>query len=430
MSVEVISKEQVFVGAAANRFLMVCGGVTLLGAVGCLAGYVLSPERFAFAYLYAFAVGVSLVLGAMFFTLVQHLSAAGWSSSVRRLAEILSASAPVLALLFVPVALLSSHLYPWLGHHGDAHEQAAAVVQAHAEEDHGEHAEAHAHTPQEEALHAEILESKSGFLNLSGFLGRSVLYLLVWALLGVWLLKRSRSQDERLDIELTGKMQKRAAPATIAFGLSLTFAAFDWLMSLEPAWYSTIFGVYFFAGAAMAVHALLIVSSWALKRAGYLGNAVNVEHYHDLGKLMFAFMCFWTYVGFSQLMLIWYATIPEEITYYQKRWVGTPWGVVGVFLIIGHFAAPFVLMMSRVVKRKLSWLVAGAAWLLCMHLVDLYWFVVPYAGATFAPSWMDFAALLWVLGALGVAVALLVRRAPLIAIGDPRLSRAFSFVNA
>jgi hypothetical protein len=221
-------------------------------------------------------------------------------------------------------------------------------------------------------------------------------------------------------------MQSAAPVGLIIFGLSLTFAAFDWVMSLEPTWYSTIYGVYIFAGAAISVHALLIIVTLGLKSRGLIGDAVNVEHYHSLGKMMFGFIVFHAYVGFSQMMLQWYANIPEEIVYYHARWHAVGWKGVSFFLIFGHFVLPFLYLISRVIKRKTPLIAFGAVWMLVMQVVDIYWFVMPNAAVSFSPHWLDIACLLAVGGAYFAVVFFLMRRFNLVAIGDPRLSRALA----
>jgi hypothetical protein len=424
--------------------------VALVGIAGAVVGALADPTRFAFSYLFAFLVVMTIGLGALFFVLVLFVTGAGWGVSVRRIAEIIAASVPVLALLVIPVLASHGTLYEWAqvdhhGDHGDEHAGAAGSLfgasPAHAQQPipgrpaggvHGayEDMEHKAHTPMEEALHHRLLEFKSAtWYPLAFWLGRSVAYLAVWILLALVYFRWSTRQDSTKDPALTVKMQRLAPVGLILFGLTSTFAGVDWVMSLEPTWYSTIYGVYLFAGSAMVILALLILISLSLNDHGLLGRAVNVEHYHDLGKLMFGFVCFWAYIGFSQWMLIWYASIPEETTYYHRRWEGG-WQVVSMLLILGHFALPFLALISRVPKRRLGLLKAGAAWLVFMHVVDMYWFVMPYApGNGFNPHWLDVACLFAVMGTFFGVVFFLMRRYPLVPVGDPRLHRALHHVQ-
>ncbi len=217
---------------------------------------------------------------------------------------------------------------------------------------------------------------------------------------------------------------------TILFALTLTFAGFDWIMSLMPGWYSTIFGVYVFAGCAVSAYALITLIALGLHARGHFGDAVNVEHFHDIGKLLFGFICFWAYVGFAQWMLIWYAGIPEEATFFHLRWHSEGWKAVSILLMVGHFALPFFFLISRVPKRRLAMLGFGAAWMLVMHLVDVYWLVLPNADAgVFAPHWMDAACLLAIGGAFFAVVFWQMQRHPLIPVGDPRLLRSVVHVQ-
>jgi hypothetical protein len=302
----------------------------------------------------------------------------------------------------------------------------AGVAQAQAHgDDHGSdavHGEEHSHTPQETALHHQILSEKTGYLNTKGWAARGIGYLLLWSLIALMYFAWSRRQDEDRDPRHTVRMQSFAAPSLILFAGSLTFAAFDWLMSLEAAWFSTIFGVVIFAGSAVAILALTILIGLSLYKRGLVGDAINIEHFHDLSRLMFGFVCFWTYVSFSQWMLIWYAGIPEEATWFHKRWEGG-WQFVTYLLIFGHFVAPFMLLISRVQKRALPWLQVMCFWVILMHIVDIYWFVLPQAGG-FHVQLADIGALLFVGGTFFAYVFWQLGRVPLVPVGDPRLQRS------
>jgi hypothetical protein len=275
------------------------------------------------------------------------------------------------------------------------------------------------------------MEKKAPYLNKNFFLARAVVYLVIWSLLGWNFFKFSVRQDNDKGVAWTLTAQRWAPAATIFFGFSLTFAAFDWLMSLEPAWFSTIFGVYIFATAVVSSLATLIVVTMALRDAGPLAKVVTTEHYHDLGKLLFGFNVFWAYIGFSQMMLIWYAALPEETPWYHMRWDNGPWAGVSLTILIGHFVLPFFFLISRNVKRRLPMLRLGAMWMLLMHVVDIYWFVMPSFGQeNFTVSWIDAACLLGVGGVYLAAVFYQMAKHPLIPVGDPRLARSLAFQNA
>jgi hypothetical protein len=441
-----------------------------LGIVTSAIGASSDPHRFAFSWLFAFVCFLAIGLGALFFVLAQHLTGAGWGVTVRRTAEFFMAGLPVFAVLFVPIALQMDELYPWMHHWrqaqhappgsqgegGDAHHASsegilgASVARAQegrapdrdtaaagrapggephaAQRDHaGDRAVTHRpgepHTP-EHAAHEEVIESKLGWLNQPFFLARAALYLLIWIVLSVFFFRRSVLQDASKDLALSKQMAKFAPAATFAFGLTLTFAAFDWMMSLEPTWFSTIFGVQYFAVGVVSSLATMIVVLYLLMRSGALGDAVHTEHFHDLGKLLFGFLVFWAYISFSQFMLIWYASIPEETTYYHLRWAGG-WRTFSILMIVVHFVIPFFLILSRNIKRRVPILAFGAAWLLVTHVMESFWLVMPYVSpGELSMHWLDVAALFAVGGIYLSVVFLLMERFSLIPIGDPRLDRA------
>lgn len=421
---------------------------------GLLALFTAGPERLGYAYLFGLFVTTTFMLGGLFLVLIQYLTAAHWGVSSRRIAEVVMSGAPVVALLAIPfiagVALGKIDIYQeWqsvaahAGHAGhddsssdsepehggqDEHgmlEIGASVAHA---QDHGDshgseaHEDGHSHTPQETALHHEILEQKTGYLNTLGWSARALVYVSIWSLIALAYFAWSRKQDQDRDPKHTLRMQSLAAPMLIVFGLSLTFAGFDWLMSLEAAWFSTIFGVIIFAGSAIAILATTILIGLSFYKRGLTGDAINPVHFHDLAKLMFGFVCFWTYVSFSQWMLIWYAGIPEEATWYHRRWEGG-WQFVAYLLIFGHFVAPFVLLISRVQKLNLRWLQVMCFWVILMHVIDIYWFVLPQAGG-FSISPADIGALLFVGGVFFTYVFWQLGRVPLVPVGDPRLPKS------
>ncbi len=431
--------------------------LAVIGAAGAFVGASSDPARFAHSYLFAFFAGLTIALGSIFFVILQFMTVSGWSVSMRRIAEFFAAGVPVFLLLFVPVWMNMDVLYEWATH-VPSHEEEPGLEETQADEElgatealigastalaqdhapateaagaehegaeHGEHGPGAHHSP-EHQLHMELLNHKASYLSHFWWGFRAVLYFLIWMFLAIFYFRESTQQDEDKALAHTRRMQSLAPLGLVLFGGSLTFAAFDWVMSLEPTWYSTIYGVYVFAGAAIAVHALIIVVSLGLKSKGLLGDAVNVEHYHSLGKMLFGFIVFHAYVGFSQMMLQWYANIPEEIGYYHLRWHAAGWKGVSYFLIFGHFALPFLFLISRVVKRRLPLIAFGAMWMLIMQVVDVYWFVMPNAADTFSPHWLDIACLLLVGGTYAGVVLFLMRRYNLVAINDPRLYRALA----
>ena len=458
-------------------------GVGALGLAGAAFGFTTDPRRFAFSWMFAFITVLSVALGMIFFVLIQRLTSAGWSVTVRRTAEFFSYGILALIPLFIPILMSMGHLFPWLGDHGAAHNDKSGghgsislVTPAYAQEHpaappagehqaapaaHGAaappaHGESHggpgspvaagghgAATTAEHAAHAQheahalihngVMAKKSVYLNKNFFYLRALLYFLIWTILAVRIFGDSARQDSSKDPKLTLRAQAFAPPATFLFALSLTFAAVDWIMSLEPSWFSTIFGVYYFATGVVSSLAVMILVTMALRNSGPLKGAVTPEHFHDLGKLMFGFNVFWAYIGFSQFMLIWYAALPEETTWYHNRWDFGPWAKVSMTILFGHFVLPFFWLISRNFKRNLGRLQIGAAILLVAHVIDMYWFIMPnYALGSndFSFSWIDAACLLGVAGVYAAFVFFRMTKHNLVPIGDPRLERSLHFQNA
>lgn len=357
--------------------------------------------QFLHAYLVNFCFCITVSLGALFFVVLQHLTRAGWSVAVRRLAEVLAAAIPFWAVLFLPILLLvlvgGGSLYPW----NDA---------AHVE-------------------HDPLLQAKAPYLNAPFFAVRAVLYFAVWTLVARFYWRNSVAQDETGDASHSLRMQQWAGPAMVAFAVTVTFAAFDWLMSLDPHWFSTIYGVYFFAGCTVGAFAALAVIAVLLQKAGYLQDSITADHYHDVGKFLFGFVFFWGYIAFSQYMLIWYANLPEETMWYMAR-QSNGWAVVSVLLLFGHFLIPFCGLMSRRAKRNKRVLAAWGGWLLVMHWLDLYWLAMPKpaSGPTFG-----IVDVLCLVGMLSLYAAILLRIATdrgLLPQRDPWLAESLAFRNA
>ncbi|MGD9765305.1 MAG: quinol:cytochrome C oxidoreductase [Candidatus Binatia bacterium] len=372
----------------------------VLGIAGLGAALALSAEamrHFYFAWLVAYLYFLSIALGSLFFVLCTFVCRAGWSVAVRRLLENAMATMPMFALLFVPIYIGRHEIFVWTD---------AAEVAKHP-----------------------VLQGKSAYLNEGFFLARALFYLVSWCALAVYFSRQSQLQDETGDERITRRLQAVAAPGLILFALTVTFAAIDWIMSLEPEWYSTIFGVYYFTGSVLASFAFLVLAIAWIRARGRLGGIVTIEHIHDLGKLLFGFTVFWAYIAFSQYFLIWYGNIPEETAYYMHRSHGS-WAAMGKVLIFGHFVVPFFFLMPRAVKRSVPLLVSAAVWLLIMHFADVYWCVMPVYSADGARvGAVDVAALLAVGGFFMAAFGWISSRRALVPVGDPRLEESLSFEN-
>ncbi|HKQ98285.1 MAG TPA: quinol:cytochrome C oxidoreductase [Candidatus Polarisedimenticolia bacterium] len=353
------------------------------------------PARFYAAWLCAFLFFLTLALGALYFLLIHYATQAGWSVVLRRVAENLAATLPVFALLFIPVVIGLPALFPW--------------ARADAAADH-------------------LLAWKEPFLNRSFFLLRAAIYLVAWSAIAVGYARASRSQDATGDVRTSMRLRRFAPPAILVLALTQTFAAIYWIMSLSPKWYSTVFGVYVFAGCYMGFWAFMAIVATMLRR-GPLQDVITVDHLHDVGRLMFAFVCFWAYIAFSQYFLIWYGNIPEETFWYHARMQGA-WRGVSLFLAAGHFVIPFLFLMGRTVKRQGPWLVIGALWMLGMHLLDVMWMVLPSVGqGMFHPAlWAG--SLLAVGGVVTAVFGRLLQGRPLVPIKDPRLAESLALDNA
>ena len=369
----------------------------LVGWIALGTGFALNREQFHFSYLVAFAFCISITLGALFYVQVQHLTGSAWSVTVRRLMETLMRTIPAGLVLFIPIAFGIHTVYEW------SHASAASDP---------------------------ILQQKAAFLNSTGFIVRGFIVLALWSIWAVRLYSLSRKQDESGALSFTKSSEKWSAPGVLILFLSASLASFDWIMSLDPHWWSTMFGVYFLAGGAVAFMAVLIAVCLGLRSAGYLSDAINEEHYHDLGKWLFALTVFWAYVTFSQYMLIWYGNLPEEGIWYHRRMVGS-WSGFMPLMIIGHFIIPFVTLMPRSSKRNLKMLGFFSGWMLVMHYLDLYWQVMPVLHKTgVAFHWIDLAALVALVSTFGLVFWSGLRERPLVPVGDPRLEQCLGFHNA
>jgi hypothetical protein len=279
-----------------------------------------------------------------------------------------------------------------------------------------------------------LTHKKRPYLNAPFFLIRWIAYFALWGWLARYMWKSSIRQDQTGEPALSVRMEKVSAPGLVLFALSVTFASFDLLMSLDPHWFSTIFGVYYFSGGMMATFATLIILTMLLQRTGLLKTSINNEHRHDLGKFLFAFVFFWGYIAFSQYMLIWYGNIPEETAWFVRRGAAThdpnPWSGVLILLLFGHLLVPFAGLLSRHVKRRPGVLLFWAIWLLIMHWIDIWWIVMPQfdkSSLTFGIP--EIASMVGIGGLMIAAAARLAGDRPLIPIRDPRLSEAYGFRN-
>lgn len=413
-------------------------------------------QRVLLAYLVAFAFVLSLSLGSIFFVLIQHLMRAGWGVLVRRPAEILGLNMITVAALFLPILFSvlsgSGNLYPWArsvgavgSQHANVATQVTPVTLRDAEITHGA-SDATSEVGYEghaagEHLYAhqtvdELTRSKQGWLNPLFFTVRGVFYFAIWIAIAWFYFSRSRHQDSSGGDADSRKMEWWSGVCTFAFGITLTYAAFDFLMSLDPHWYSTIFGVYYFAGCAVGGFSVLLASVLWLEKLGIVSGLLSDEHHRDLGRLLFAFVFFWGYIAFSQYMLLWYANVPETTRWLALRGAslaegyGNSWGILLVVLLLGHFIVPFLGIMSRHVKSHPRAMLFWTGWLLVMHYLDLYWLVMPELGPNFTIGLPELGTLLFVAAVYLLGASIIATRTSLVPVGDPRLAASTAITDA
>lgn len=358
-------------------------------------------QRFQVSYLVSFLFVTSISVGALFFILIQHLVRAGWSVVVRRIAEFLAASIGWVALLSLPIViplLLGNHaIYAW----NDPH-----LIET-----------------------DQLIRHKQPWLNPAFFAIRTAIYFGIWAFLGRFFLSLSRQQDQTGDVRLTHRMQAVAPLGTLLFAITANFFAFDFMMSVDPHWFSAIYGIYFFSGAVVSSLAVMILATVWFQKRNVIGPEVNTDHLHDLAKLLFGFNFFWGYIAFSQYLLIWYANIPEETGWLIIR-QENGWQWMSLALLAGHLLIPFFGLMSRRSRRNKASIVFWSIWLLVMHWLDIYWNVIPQFSSQPWPTALD---VLMLVGVSSLFVAAFLQTAShksFVAVRDPRLAESLAFHNA
>jgi len=325
-----------------KQFGMIAG---VLGVVLAVAGYFMSgAARFFEAYLVAYTFWMGVVLGCLALLMVQHLSGGVWGLVLRRPFEAAVRTLPVMAFLFLPIAFGMHDLYEW-SHEGIAETDA-------------------------------IIGAKSAYLNTNFFLARQVFYFVVWGTMGYLLTKWSAEHDRTGDPALLGKMERLSGGGLVVYFLTVTFAMVDWTMSVNPHWFSTIWGMLYIGGQGLSAFAFGICVLVMLSQVAPLNRVLTTHHFHDLGKLLFAFLMLWAYLSFSQFLIIWSANIPEEIPHYLNRWDNS-WKYLSIFIVVGHFIVPYALLLSRDLKKNSGKLRIIAMWILAARLADYYWHVSP-----------------------------------------------------
>jgi hypothetical protein len=379
------------IGGLERRALILGLFASALGVAAAFA----APEAFFRSYLVAYLFWLGISLGCLALVMIQHLSGGAWALVIRRLLESGAGNLPLMALLFVPLIPGMGHLYEW------THPE---VVQADA-----------------------LLLHKAAYLNTPFFLVRAAVYFAIWAGLAMALRRWSRREDDAADPAATRRMQLLSGPGLVLFVLTGTFAATDWVMSLEPHWFSTIFGALVMVGQVLGALAFCIAAVAFLARSEPLSRVVSKRHLHDLGKLLLAFVMVWAYFAFSQFLIIWAGNLPEETPWYLKRFEGGwKWAALG--LALGQFVLPFVLLLSSDLKRDARRLAPVALLVVALRLVDLTWMIVPafHGGSTAAVLGLVVLASCAVGGIWLFAFFRDLRRRPLLPLGDPHLEEALA----
>ncbi|MDG2220141.1 MAG: hypothetical protein P8L85_02100 [Rubripirellula sp.] len=439
-----------------SKLIQILTGGAIVGALLSLIGAVAysgGGRRVMLAYLVAFAFVLSLSLGSLFFVLVQHLMRAGWGVLVRRPAEIFSLNIVTVALLFIPIAWSalggSGQLYPWAKRDTNetAHDAtpvtfktptalaATATLEQPLPGDQHESHDIHDSLYSHQTVD-ELTRSKQGWLNPTAFILRGIAFFGTWSLIAWFYFSRSRHQDSARGDDDTRQMEWWAGVCMFAFGITLTYAAFDFLMSIDPHWYSTIYGVYYFAGCAVGGFSINLLAILLLQRLDLFPVSLSDEHRRDLGRLLFAFVFFWGYIAFSQYMLLWYANVPETTRWFVVRGASmaegytNSWGYLLVFLLLGHFVIPFLGIMSRHVKTSKKAMIFWTSWLLVMHYLDLYWLVMPELGPHLTVGLPEIGTLLFTVCVYLLGASLIATRTSPIPTGDPRLAASLAITDA
>jgi hypothetical protein len=367
------------------------GAVGIAGAILCVVGFFMSPTQFYRSYLWAYIFVLGLTLGPMAWLMLQYLTGGVWGVIIRRPAEAALRTLPLVAVMFLPIVIGMNNLYPWMPVH-----------------------------------HPVLPAHKSQWLTPSFFLARAAVYFAGWLLLA-WFFNRWSADEDRLGgTAAHRKMGMLAGPGLLFWGGAVTFMSIDWMLSVDPAWFSTMFPLLVIAGQALTAMAFLITLMVLLSYRKPMSDVLTPRHLHDLGKFLLAMVMVWAYFSFSQFLIIWAGNLPEEIPWYKIR-LNNGWEAVALLLVVGHFALPFALLLSRDLKRNFKLLASIAVFVLLMRLVDLYWQMSPYYRAQgFGLSWMDFTAPAGLIGIwLAVFLTQLEKR-PLLPPNEPTLEEVLA----
>jgi hypothetical protein len=367
----------------------------MVGAAGVLvaiAGFLLEGwAQFLRSYFFAYLFWTGMALGCLGILLLHHTVGGKWGMLLRRLCEAGARLVPYMIIGLIPVLLSLPTLYPW---------------------------------DRPEALHDPVIQHKVAWLNVPGMVGRSIFYFVVWTFYAYRLSKLSWQQDETGEPSLIDRMRALSAPGLVVFTFVTTGAFIDWIMALEPHWFSTMYGIMFLVGQVLESFAFTIALVILLSARAPLKNYVTKQHFHDLGNMMFAFMVLWAYLSFSQFLITWAGNLPNEIPWYLNRLRGG-WGWVALTLVIFHFATPFVLLLMRGTKRHPQRLLKVCMLMIVVRIIDVYWIVEPaFYGQKIQIHWLDFVTPLAIGGLWVAGFFWQLRSHPLVPLRDPNLQGA------
>lgn len=369
----------------------------VIGIVLGILSFFLDKERALYNYLLAFSFVASIAIGALFLFALEYIAGADWSVPIRRVVEFFASFVILLIILALPLIFNLKELFEWAK---------PEVIQ-----------------------NDEILQGKSGYLNNTFFIIRLIIYCGIWSLFYFALSKNSKKQDRTKEQILTKRNIILSAVFIPLFAITTTVFSIDWLMSIEPHWFSTIFGVYFFAGSVVGALAAVTLTTVLLKENGYLHPSMINDHYFSLGALLFAFINFWAYIAFSQFMLIWYANLPEETFWFIARWKDG-WAFVSLALIIVNFVVPYSLLLSQPSKMNPKRLKLASVWILFSHLLDLYWLIMPSLHSEKSGFFYFILELAFPVAFIGGLILVFYynsKKYNLVPIGDPKLQRGLDF---
>jgi hypothetical protein len=385
------------VPAGAASVQRIALGVGVVGLALSAVAYAGDHEHFYRAWLVAFQFWLGVSLGSMAWSMIHHLSGGAWGMVTRRVFEASSRVLPLMAIFFLPIAFGVHDLYLW------ARPDAVGAD--------------------------EVLRHRAPYLNVSFFYVRAVIYFVIWTGMAYVMSGWSRQQDRDPSEGLSLRMQRLSAGGLLVYAITLFFASVDWLMSLDPHWFSSIYGILMLGGQGLASMAFTIAVIVLLARTEPMSKVIGPSHLHDLGKLMLAFVMLWAYFQFSQFLIIWSGNLPQELKFYLVR-IDGGWVWVSVLQVLGHFALPFLLLLNRDLKRSRA-VAAVAIYIIAMRFVDLFWLMGPEHGQTgLSVHWVDFVTP-FALG--GIWLALFIRQLssrPLLPIGDPALAEGIQAGNA